>query len=74
MTDRPILRVIEGAPAEAVRHVTPWRCQVCLEAGRESGPLIEIVLEAYVRDGLVTPGEKAMACMACYARGKLTIV
>ena len=74
MKDARYLKLIEQAPDGAVRHVTRWACPACRDEGRASGPVIEIALEAFVSDGVVTPGQKALACIACLARGRLTTI
>lgn len=74
MTDKPVprLRIVETGGLRRERE--PWRCVKCAEAGRDSGALLPVVLEADLVGREIVPGETGFACMTCFAKGIVSLV
>lgn len=73
---KPVLRLVQTAPhnTDPRRALETWRCRVCAEAGRPSGALVPVVLEAWIQQGAIVPGDRAYACAVCMFRGVVTFV
>lgn len=74
MADKaPFLHLASDRDA-APRKRVEFQCPECVAADRPTGPLIEVVIEADLVAGEIVPTAKRFACLACHARGILTLI